>query len=112
MNSIHDVGGMDGFGPIEREENEPVFHEPWEGRMRAMHMLMSKKHRLYHIDESRHTIERMNPIYYLGSTYYQIWLLRMETLFIERGVLTEEEIKEKNGPKLSGIVHLPFAALS
>lgn len=95
MNSIHDVGGMDGFGPVKREENEPVFHEPWEGRMRAIHTLVSKKHKFYNIDESRHAIERMNPVYYLGSSYYQIWLLRMEHLLVERGVLTEAEIKEK-----------------
>ena len=36
MNGVHDMGGMHGFGPIEVEENEPVFHEPWEGRLRAM----------------------------------------------------------------------------
>ena len=29
MNGIHDLGGMQGFGPIEREENEPVFHADW-----------------------------------------------------------------------------------
>ena len=33
MNGIHDMGGMDGFGPIEREAKEPVFHELWEARM-------------------------------------------------------------------------------
>ena len=33
MNGIHDLGGMEGFGPIEREENEPVFHTDWERRM-------------------------------------------------------------------------------
>ena len=26
MNGVHDVGGMHGFGPVEREENEPLFH--------------------------------------------------------------------------------------
>ena len=36
MNGIHDMGGMHGFGPIEREENEPVFHHAWEGRVFAM----------------------------------------------------------------------------
>ena len=33
MNGIHDMGGMDGMGPVAPEENEPVFHEPWEGRV-------------------------------------------------------------------------------
>ena len=29
-NTIHDMGGMHGFGPVEAEPNEPVFHEEWE----------------------------------------------------------------------------------
>ena len=33
MNGLHDLGGMDGFGAIERETDEPVFHEQWEGRV-------------------------------------------------------------------------------
>ena len=28
MDGIHDMGGMHGFGPIEREENEPLFTTP------------------------------------------------------------------------------------
>ena len=32
-NTIHDMGGMHGFGPVEAEPNEPVFHETWEGRV-------------------------------------------------------------------------------
>ena len=36
MNGVHDMGGMHGFGPIEREENEPVFHQAWESRVFAM----------------------------------------------------------------------------
>ena len=26
MDGVHDMGGMDGFGKIEVEKNEPVFH--------------------------------------------------------------------------------------
>mgnify|MGYP000403859083 CR=1 FL=1 len=35
MNSVHDMGGMEGFGPIkaEPENEEPTFHEVWEGRV-------------------------------------------------------------------------------
>jgi nitrile hydratase beta subunit len=95
MNGIHDVGGADGFGPVLWEENEPVFHEPWEGRMRAVHALVREKHRFFSIDESRHAVERIDPVYYLGSSYYQLWLLRMEALLIEKEVLNEEEITKK-----------------
>ena len=36
MDGIHDMGGMDGFGKVEAEPNEPTFHEAWEGRVMAM----------------------------------------------------------------------------
>ncbi len=92
MNSMHDVGGSDGFGPIPIEPHEPVFHEDWEARMRAIDALVTRRG-IYNVDETRHAIERINPVYYLGSSYYQIWLLRMEALLIEKGVLTKEELE-------------------
>jgi nitrile hydratase subunit beta len=36
MNGVHDMGGMHGLGPVEREEREPVFHEQWERRVLGM----------------------------------------------------------------------------
>lgn len=36
MNGIHDMGGMHGFGAMEREDHEPVFHHEWEGRVFGM----------------------------------------------------------------------------
>ena len=41
MNGVHDMGGMHGMGPIQYERNEPVFHEPWEGRIFALNRAMS-----------------------------------------------------------------------
>ena len=36
MNSVHDMGGMAGMGPIPLEADEPVFHHAWEGRVHAL----------------------------------------------------------------------------
>ena len=36
MNSMHDMGGMHGFGPVEREADEAVFHHEWEGKVLAL----------------------------------------------------------------------------
>ena len=36
MNSMHDMGGMHGFGSVERETDEPVFHHEWEGKVLAL----------------------------------------------------------------------------
>jgi hypothetical protein len=33
VNGIHDMGGMHGFGPVEVEAGEPVFHSRWEARV-------------------------------------------------------------------------------
>ena len=38
MNGVHDLGGMDGFGPIDPEPDEPVFHAEWERRCFAMNV--------------------------------------------------------------------------
>jgi nitrile hydratase len=32
VDGIHDLGGLHGFGAVRREDGEPVFHAPWEGR--------------------------------------------------------------------------------
>jgi nitrile hydratase len=91
MNGVHDLGGMDGFGPVVREVNEPIFHEPWERRVFGM-LLATMAQGLYNIDELRHSIERMAPAHYLGSTYYEHWLAGIERLLLEKGRLSASEI--------------------
>ena len=49
MNGIHDLGGMQDFGAVEREENEPAFHAPWEAAVLAM-MRAAGARGLYNID--------------------------------------------------------------
>jgi nitrile hydratase len=91
MNGVHDLGGMHGLGPIAPEADEPVFHAEWEGRMFALFMAsFAGGH--YNVDEFRHAIEKMAPAEYLQSSYYEHWLHAVETLLVERGVLTEAEI--------------------
>ncbi len=90
MNGIHDMGGMTCFGPIARGENEPLFHSPWERRVFAMTMLAMGQ--VDTLDAFRHAIERMDPAHYLSSSYYEHWLAALETLAVEKGVLTKEEL--------------------
>jgi nitrile hydratase len=44
------------------------------------------------IDEFRHAIERIPPARYLASSYYERWLAAAETLLVERGVATRDEL--------------------
>jgi nitrile hydratase subunit beta len=61
MNSVHDIGGTDGFGPVRPELNEPVFHEPWEGRVLGM-LLTGAGYPPTPIDAGRHRLERLDRI--------------------------------------------------
>jgi len=91
VNGVHDIGGMHGFGPVVREENEPVFHADWEGRTNAL-IRSAVAGRVFNIDEFRRTIERMPPARYLASTYYERWLYALETLLLEKGVVSSAEL--------------------
>ena len=92
MDGIHDMGGMDGFGKVEVEQNEPPFHEKWEGRVMAMQRAMGYAG-AWHIDHARYAQERIPPNIYLTASYYQKWALAMETNVVERGLAGADELK-------------------
>lgn len=92
MDGIHDLGGKHGYGPIEREENEPVFHERWEAAVFAMSGVGPVAGAWNNIDRFRHAVERIDPVAYLSHGYYGRWLGGIETLLVEAGVLSTEEI--------------------
>lgn len=94
MNGVHDLGGMHGFGPVERERDEPVFHAPWEAVVVAIRRSRAIG-RLFNIDEFRHSIERMEPAHYLGSSYYERWLDGLARVLVEKGVVTLKELEER-----------------
>ena len=87
MSGIHDMGGVPGYGRVEPEEDEPVFHSEWEGRIFGL--VISVKDGL-----SRPRLESLDPNEYL-SGYYQRWMIALERGLIERGVLSAEELEAK-----------------
>ncbi|HEU5192264.1 MAG TPA: nitrile hydratase subunit beta [Methylomirabilota bacterium] len=91
MDGVHDLGGMHGFGPVEREVNEPAFHERWEAAVYAI-MRASLGTGQYTLDEFRHGVERMDPAHYLRSGYYEHWLDGIARVLIEKGVVSGDEL--------------------
>jgi nitrile hydratase beta subunit len=91
MNGVHDMGGMDGFGPVMREANEPVFHAPWEGRVIAIMRAMGAAG-AWNLDQFRDARERQHPTFYLAASYYESWAKTMETLVLSRGIAAPDEI--------------------
>jgi nitrile hydratase subunit beta len=87
---------MDGFGPVWIERDEPVFHLRWERRalgvaMAAFGMGLSNG------GEFRHSIERMDPAHYLGSSYYEHWITAIATRLVETGLVGRSDLEQMAG---------------
>jgi nitrile hydratase len=87
MNTIHDMGGMRGLGELDYQETEPVFHEPWEGRVNAMMIAL----RLF--GGFRAHMESLPAADYLRMGYYERWLHSLQKQVVAYGLVTEEELE-------------------
>lgn len=90
MNSIHDMGGMHGFGSVATDDDEP-FHHEWEETFHAVTRVLGV-HGIYTGDENRHMRERLAPAEYLRAGYYEQRLLPAEWILIEAGILEEGDV--------------------
>ena len=90
-NTIHDMGGMHGFGPVVAEAGEAPFHEAWEGRVLALQRAMGYA-RLWTIDGGRASLETLPPLTYLAASYYERWFLGLERRVIAHGLVGEDEL--------------------
>jgi nitrile hydratase len=90
VDGVHDLGGAQGFGPVEVEADEPVFHADWERR--AFRLTAGVMMHGHLSGRFRHAIERMDPSWYLASSYYEHWLTAAATGLVESGVITQQEL--------------------
>jgi nitrile hydratase len=92
MNGVHDMGGQQGFGHVQLEEAEPLFHADWESRAMAMTVALGASGQ-WNIDLSRSARESLPPAVYLSSSYYEIWIRGLEKLLLERSMVTQAELE-------------------
>lgn len=83
MDGVHDMGGMHGFGPIERDELS--YHDEWEVRVHGISNAMAAP------GGGRFSLESLEPAAYLGSSYYKRWLLARINTLLNTGVITQAE---------------------
>ena len=93
MNGVHDMGGMQGMGPIVYEETEPVFHSDWEGRVYALTRVLRAGGGKWNIDAGRHELELLPPAEYLRMSYYERWVARLPIQILKTGLATQAEIQ-------------------
>ena len=90
MDGAHDLGGKQGFGPIDTDEPEVPFQHEWEGRMWGMARCTDAPE--WTIDWWRHVRELIDPIDYLDRPYYDSWAQTQVAALIDSGVLTMDEV--------------------
>src|SRR5262249_27574044 len=90
MNGVHDIGGMHGFGPVEIERDEPVFHHEWERRVFAI-LPAAAFLGEGSIAQFRFAVEQTPPAKYLATAYYEHWLFGLEKLLHEHGLVATAE---------------------
>jgi len=92
MNSVHDMGGMHGMGPIEYDRNEPVFHEPWEGRAWALVRTMGRWGRP-RTRNFRYELELIPAADYLRMSYYERFISLMVDRLLRANLVTCTELQ-------------------
>ncbi len=90
MDGIHDLGGKQGYGPIDVDDDEKPFHEDWEGR--EWGIAQCARTPGITIDWWRHCRELIMPEDYLGRPYFDSWAQTDFSTYIEAGWITLEEI--------------------
>ena len=109
MNGVHDMGGMQGFGPIRPEANEPVFHAAWEGRVITMVIAIAAWGK-FGADQRRYVRELIPPAQFLAMSYYQIWYTGLIANMIDAGMVTRAEVD--TGVPAAGLEKLTPALLA
>ena len=90
MDGIHDLGGKQGFGPIDVNETETPFHHDWEGREWGMHQASGNPS--WTIDWWRHVRELIDPVDYLSRRYFDSWAQTDMAAYIDSGDFTLDEL--------------------
>jgi nitrile hydratase beta subunit len=94
MDGVHDLGGRHGFGSIDPESDEPVFHADWERSVLVMFPAMAMAG-AFNLDQFRSGMEQIPPAEYLSATYYEHWLHSMIHYGTEAGIFDEDELDRR-----------------
>jgi nitrile hydratase beta subunit len=106
VNGAHDLGGMHGFGPVEIEPDEPVFHHEWERRAFALTLATGFLGK-WNIDQGRFAREQMPPAEYLATTYYEHWLFGLQKLLNDLGLVPDGELASRRSDPASPAAPVP-----
>ena len=91
MRRTHDMGGDPEAGAIDRSQHQM---DDWEILADALNQVLGVKG-IKCTDETRRAREDMDSEEYLSLSYYERWIASLETILVEKGFATREEIDRK-----------------
>lgn len=91
MDGAHDMGGMHGFGAVVTPGSELPYHERWEPRTFALHLLTGFEG-LGAGPGGRQTREEMDPAGYLAASYYERWTWSNERRLLRKGTIAPGDV--------------------
>ena len=101
MDGFHDLGGIQGFGPVPHKINslsyKPVFKQEWEHLAYSLMFLGAGHMGLFSIDEVRHAVERIGLRQHVGTQYYERYIIATASLLVEKGIITQAELDAELG---------------
>ena len=92
MDSVHDLGGKQGHGPIDVHEPVEPFHADWEARAWALSKGIGGTPPDITIDWWRHVRETTIPADYLTRPYLDSWLETDMVTLVDSNICTVEEL--------------------
>ena len=83
------IANLDGTAALPRKNGELVFHAPWEGRAFGLAVVLNEKG-AYRWHEFRTRL--VGQIASGCPDYYENWLSALETLLVDGGLITRDDI--------------------
>lgn len=91
MPRFSDVGGVQGFGPIDPSDDHRPFEWVWQARVWALNNVVPPRFG-HSTDEKRDLGERLPAEVQMQQGYYERWLTRLEQMLVADGVLAPGEL--------------------
>ena len=92
MDGVHDLGGIQGFGPIEIEDDHVPSKSDWGVRSFAIQLSASYPGG-FSVDWIRHVAQCIPPAAYLDIEYYDRWYRMVAGVLLDGGWVSLDELK-------------------
>ncbi len=91
VDGVHDMGGMQGFGPVVVPGADEPYHHEWESRILALNVITGFER--LRVSNGRADREEMDPAEYLAAGYFDRWEWSVERGLLEHGTIAPGEIE-------------------